>query len=617
MNFSKDITCADLCYSLGNKFSFKQAANDALCLNDDCFSSIPSEIFLNIYPFLSLKELALTKLVCRRWSILENGHSWNLFYLVALKGNEIFSQINLTYESLMSFPKNQEQALHELQKPIHNSFARTLFDIGCAHATEKKEHAMKKVMDYYGKFPPEWFCAKSQTIFSICYAEGVGSEVNLIKSFRYCKLAADEGYATAQTLLGLYYRHGKGVEKNLEKAIEYFKDAIHQGCVKAMYCLANLYEKGQKKQKAIEYYTLGADKGEMCSQFVIGICYATGNLVTKDLNQGNRYLQLSAQQGYAPAEYYLGLHYVNGIGFDKNFSQAALFFERAAKQDHVQALFRICLFYEMGIGVDRNPQQAAHYFQRLKDSQADHTEGNPLGCIGFCYLKGIGAPQDAHLALHYFKLARNLGDIRSQNALGYFHEVILNDPHMATAYYKEAADNCHARAQFKMCLYYENGIGVDRDPQQAAHYFHLLRNPSHPEGKYCIGERHANISYCYANGIGVERNEEKSRNYFLIAADLGRAEAQFCLCKNYSLGISVNKDPQWAAHYFQLLSNPNHDEVEYEIEKRYRMIGYCYAHGIGVQKNEDKANSYFKLAAELGDAEAKAYCNALLKNAVL
>src|ERR1700722_15328294 len=54
---------------------------------------------------------------------------------------------------------------------------------------------------------------------------------------------------------------------------------------------------------------------------------------------------------------------------------------------------------------------------------------------------------------------------------------------------------------------------------------------------------------------------------------------------------------------FNLLADSDHPEAEYNIEQRYRMIGYCYSDGFGIQKNHEKAMFHFKLAAELGDAE--------------
>jgi TPR repeat protein len=61
----------------------------------------------------------------------------------------------------------------------------------------------------------------AQFILGHCYETGIeeiGLEINLIESFNYFKLSADQGSACGQYFVGLCYHYGKGIDIDLREA---------------------------------------------------------------------------------------------------------------------------------------------------------------------------------------------------------------------------------------------------------------------------------------------------------------------------------------------------------------------------------------------------------------
>jgi TPR repeat protein len=91
---------------------------------------------------------------------------------------------------------------------------------------------------------------------------------------------------------------------------------------------------------------------------------------------------------------------------------------------------------------------------------------------------------------------------------------------MAEKYLYAAADSGCARAQFKLCLRYSQGLEVEANVEKAKSYFTLLSDPNHSEYLFMVDRRYRNIGYCYLHGLGVQSNREKALYYLQLASDL-------------------------------------------------------------------------------------------------
>ena len=85
-------------------------------------------------------------------------------------------------------------------------------------------------------------------------------------------------------------------------------------------------------RKATEFYKKAADQANAVAQSNLGLRYATGQGVPKDLGKATELYQKATDQGYAGAQNNLGVLYATGRGVPKDSGKAAELFQKAADQ---------------------------------------------------------------------------------------------------------------------------------------------------------------------------------------------------------------------------------------------------------------------------------------------
>ncbi len=96
--------------------------------------------------------------------------------------------------------------------------------------------------------------------------------------------------------------------------------------------------------------------------------------------------------------------------------------------------------------------------------------------VAIMYLRGTyGAPQDHATAAAWFRRAAEQGDARAQFDLGVMYNIGKGVPHddAAAAWSRKAAEQGHGFAQHSVGLMYFNGRGVPRDYVQAHMWLNL------------------------------------------------------------------------------------------------------------------------------------------------
>jgi TPR repeat protein len=123
----------------------------------------------------------------------------------------------------------------------------------------------------------------------------------------------------------------------------------------------------------------------------------------------------------------------------------------------------------------------------------------------------------------------------------------------ALQFWKPLAASGHERAQFRVGLLYDSGLGVAQDYLEAARWFRLAADQG-------AADAEANLGFIYLEGKGVSQDFFEAAKWFQRAADRGAPDAQFYL-------------------------------------------GYLYANGWGVPLDYDLAEKWYRRAAEQGFAE--------------
>ena len=136
-------------------------------------------------------------------------------------------------------------------------------------------------------------------------------------------------------------------------------------------------------------------------------------------------------------------------------------------------------------------------------------------CNGFCVKK------DIKKAIHYYTLAADGGNHKSQNYLA--------------------------------SLYADGGL-ITQDFKKAFHYYKLAAEGGSIDAYY-------NIGLCYENGWHVKQSHEMAVKYYKVSGDKGDKYAQFCLGRNYYNGIGVKSDITLALKYYTLSADQGYEKA--------------------------------------------------------
>lgn len=130
---------------------------------------------------------------------------------------------------------------------------------------------------------------------------------------------------------------------------------------------------------AVKEFRASAEKGDVESQFNIGLMYEQGIGVGKDEKAAYAWYRKSAEQGNSNAQYNLAVLYENGRGCDVDFTQAHRWYRKAVLQGDGLAIGNLGMLYVRGQGVKENKVAGLALLilsVRLENSPENHAKQN-------------------------------------------------------------------------------------------------------------------------------------------------------------------------------------------------------------------------------------------------
>lgn len=170
--------------------------------------------------------------------------------------------------------------------------------------------------------------------------------------------------------------------------------------------------------------------------------------------------------------------------------------------------------------------------------------------MGMAYKNGDGVEQDPEMAIAFFKIAAELGHMLAQMAVGSYYYA-LNDCYEAIKWIGMAAEMGNAEALFNMGIFYLEGMGCDQDMEKCANYLHRAARRRHPEAQFAYAD-------LLSNGWGVEQDEKRAMKWYLDAAENGHVEAMYRLGEIYEEGRIVPEDLAAAAKWYNAACEKGH-----------------------------------------------------------
>ncbi len=236
--------------------------------------------------------------------------------------------------------------------------------------------------------------------------------------------------------------------------------------------------------------------------------------------------------------------------------------------------------------------------------------------------KPEGDAQNMTNAIEWYRKAADQGNARAQYNLGWCYansKGMDKAPVEAVKWYRKAAEQGNARGQYNLGLCYEYGKGVTKDMREATEWFRKAAEQGDAKSQHELGS-------CYYNGEGVAKKPVEAVKWWRKAAEQGDADAQYNLGLCYLKGDGVDKNMKKRENWYRKvacclgLCHDNEDSanegqtkaVEWWCEsadqghvKAQYNLGVCYANGFGIAKDQTKAVEWYRKAAEQGNEDAK------------
>ena len=171
--------------------------------------------------------------------------------------------------------------------------------------------------------------------------------------------------------------------------------------------------KNKDYASAFREWKAAAEAGQAEAQFDLGVLYAQGLGVQRDLTVAERWYRKAAEQGNAEAEFALGQMYSRGWGVPRDEADAMRWMEMANSLDSDGPPTDWSLVE--GYGVEQDQKQAAYWYELA--AQKGHAEAQFN--LGRLYAAGKGGmPHDEEQALRWVRAAASQGYPPAQARLG-------------------------------------------------------------------------------------------------------------------------------------------------------------------------------------------------------
>ena len=134
------------------------------------------------------------------------------------------------------------------------------------------------------------------------------------------------------------------------------KDSKNSIALRGLGCV--MFISGNSK-KALEYYKMGADSGNVEAYNYLGEYYRNNNDA-----ESYKYHKLAADKGVLSSQRWIAHYSVHGIGCKKNLNDAFRYYKLAADQNHDESQYQVGVYLEEGTCGVKDKKQAIEYYKK-------------------------------------------------------------------------------------------------------------------------------------------------------------------------------------------------------------------------------------------------------------
>lgn len=277
-----------------------------------------------------------------------------------------------------------------------------------------------------------------------------------LDSLSIVNFLADQSHPKALFLKATWHEFGKfGYPTDRKEAFVGYRRAAEKGYARAEYRIGTQYEGMQDMGKAIKHYNIGVSMGDSASNYRLGMMSLLGQHGNpQDFNKGIdqiRYSAETADENAPQGAYVYGMllaRELPNINIPESVlpidvEQARNFIEKAAYLGFAKAQLKMGSAYELCLlGCDFNPALSLHY-NALAARQNEPDADMAISKWFLCGFEGI-FEKNEELAFKYAQRAAQSESATAEFAMGYFYEIgmyVQTDLEQAQTWYQKAADH--------------------------------------------------------------------------------------------------------------------------------------------------------------------------------
>lgn len=464
--------------------------------------------------------------------------------------------------------------------------------------------------------------------------------------------AAELGNPDAQHYLGTMHERGEGgLAPSTTEAARWFRKAAARGHVRSQFKVGAFFYYGigglrQDKARGIVYWRRAALGGNKEAQFNMGVVFDSGDGIARNVSQAVRFWRMAADQGDTAAQSNVGSAYHTGQGVPQSDDEAIRWWSMAARGGRAEAALSIGVSYKNGAG-GLPPDPAAAF--RWLAIAADHL-GTPLAAAQFhvamAYRNGDGVMPSRKKAVQYLTRAAHAKHMLAQFRLGMHYAALLlhggasggdaaSQLRQAQHWYGEAAAQGHAESMHNLAILLDRDLDHDLDAEQrewnrdeAMSWWETAAELDFAPAQHELSLRSASGGF----GRGYERaNVSAAVEWSDRAVKQNYSPAQFIRGSWHRDGaVGLERGEDLAAQYWRLAAAQNHAEAQRSLGLMLMRRGTNRvaiemqegdsAESSSTMKKDDvtmrEAVDYLRSAALLGDHTAMGHFGAALMRGV-
>lgn len=405
-----------------------------------------------------------------------------------------------------------------------------------------------------------------------CYNFGKGTEKCFAQAVLWYGIAAD-GFndSMASYRLGQIYLQGaEEIDKDIELGHFYSKNAFF-GFIDEIKNRNFFNELFQGIDDPT--YETNVSKSDAYKEYLLGLMYLKGEGIEKNYFNAYKTLLLSVENGcpYANynsvAEYGLGLAYLTGTDVYKDVDKAISWFSKSMQNGNSDAAYRL-----------------AQIFSSEEYGFFDEEKANI-----------------------FYKYAADAGHTYANYYLGK-QELEKNNIHSAVEHFEKAAEGNISHAWFKLGQIYSNETSEFFNGAKAQDcYANALKQYISDYSNNPDDFTAYRIASMYIHGQGSAINIHEAISWFKKSYKFGNSNAAYQLGNIFHSDKYGYKNENIAYQYYSFALNSYMTEfskspTDGNLAMR---IGTMYHYGLGVERDIEKALSWYKKAVELGNLKAQ------------